>query len=147
MSQIIRDITEITRCGVQYRTDKLSPFGLKACHASYLSEICAHPGISQDKLARLICLNKSNVTRHLSQLEKNGYVERRPSETDKRETLVYPTQKMCDVFPEVRRITDEWNRMLSADISEEELEVFHRVLDKMIERSIRMVYPKGGCNL
>ena len=51
MSQIIRDITEIARCGAQYRTEALAPMGLKACHASYLLEICAHPGISQDKLA------------------------------------------------------------------------------------------------
>ena len=43
MSQIIRDITEIARCGAQYRTEALAPMGLKACHASYLTEICAHP--------------------------------------------------------------------------------------------------------
>ena len=63
MSQIIRDITEISRCGVQYRADQLAPMGLKACHASYLTEICDCPGISQDKLARRICINKSNVAR------------------------------------------------------------------------------------
>ena len=46
MSQIIRNITEITRCGVQYRTESLAPLELKACHVSYLLEICAEPGIS-----------------------------------------------------------------------------------------------------
>ena len=63
MSQIVRDMTEIARCGVQYRSDKLAPLGLKSCHASYLTEICENPGISQDKLARRICINKSNVAR------------------------------------------------------------------------------------
>ena len=48
MSQIIRDMLEISRCGVQYRSDNLSPMGLKSIHASYLTEICANPGISQD---------------------------------------------------------------------------------------------------
>ena len=47
MSQIIRDITEIARCGAEYRAVQLTPMGLKGCHASYLSEICADPGISQ----------------------------------------------------------------------------------------------------
>ena len=34
MSQIIRDIIEIARCSVQYRTDRLAPMGLKSIHAS-----------------------------------------------------------------------------------------------------------------
>ena len=46
MSQIIRDITEIARCGAQYKADQLAPLSLKGCHASYLTEICANPGIS-----------------------------------------------------------------------------------------------------
>ena len=36
MNPINKDITEITRCGVQYRTDAFAPMGLKACHGSYL---------------------------------------------------------------------------------------------------------------
>ena len=60
MTQIIRDITEITRAGAEYKTTNLAPYGLKGCHASYLAEICACPGISQDKLAQKICINKSN---------------------------------------------------------------------------------------
>ena len=58
MSQIIRDITEIARCGAQYRTEALAPMGLKSCHASYLLEICANPGISDRKSTRL---NSSHV--------------------------------------------------------------------------------------
>ena len=84
MSQIIRDITELTRCGAQYRLDQLSPMGLKACHASYLTEICACPGISQDGLARKICINKSNVARQAAVLEEEGFITRTPSPADKR---------------------------------------------------------------
>ena len=50
-------------------------------------------GISQEKLAKMIYINKSNVTRNLAVLEKNGYIERRPAENDKRVMLVFPTQK------------------------------------------------------
>ena len=63
MPQIIRNITEITRCRIQYRTDKFAPLGLKACRGSYLQEICANSGISQEQLAKSICINKSNVAR------------------------------------------------------------------------------------
>ena len=84
MSDIIRDITEIARCGAQYKVDTLSPMGLKGCHASYLSEICANPGISQDKLSQRICINKSNVARQAAILEEDGFIIRQPSASDKR---------------------------------------------------------------
>ena len=73
-------------------------------------------------------------------LEKEGYVERKVSETDKRETLVYPTQKMLDILPEVTDITKTWNEMVAQDISREELELFHRILDKMLDKSMEIVY-------
>lgn len=147
MPAISRGLNILSRCIATYRMQQLQNDDFLPVHHSYVLAVCNHPGMSQDKLAKHLCLNKSNVTRHLCQLEKNGYVERRVSPTDKRETLVFPTEKMLAVFPQVRRITDEWNEMLSADISEEELAVFSRVLDKMIDRSVKMVYPKGGCNL
>lgn len=144
MPAISRGLNILSRCIAMYRTEQLKNDDFIAVHHSYVLAVCNHPGMSQDKLAKHLCINKSNVTRHLAQLEKNGYVQRRASETDKREMLVYPTQKMLDVFPEVRRITDEWNDLLSEGISEEELAAFHRVLDKMIDRSREIVYPKGG---
>ena len=145
MPAISRGLNILSRCIAMYRTQQYPNDDFLPVHYSYVLAICNNPGMSQDKLAKHLCLNKSNVTRHLTQLEKNGYVERRASETDKREMLVFPTEKMKEAFVEVRRITDDWNKMLSADFSEEELTVFSRILDKMIERSIEMVYPKGGC--
>ena len=99
MSQIIRDITEIARCGAQYKADRLAPMGLKGCHASYLTEICAHPGISQDQLAKRICINKSNVARQAATLDEEGFVTRTPSPTDKRIMELHPTQKTLDLLP------------------------------------------------
>ena len=104
MSQIIRDITEISRCGAQYRADRLAPMGLKACHASYLTEICDCPGISQEKLAGRICINKSNVARQAAILEEEGFITRTPSPTDKRIMQLFPTQKTLDLLPRISRI-------------------------------------------
>ena len=63
MSELTHNITDIARCAAQYRTEELEPLGLKACPGSYLSVICACPGITQDQLARRIFINKSNVAR------------------------------------------------------------------------------------
>ncbi len=135
MSQIIRDITEISRCGAQYRTEALAPMGLKACHASYLTEICAHPGISQDQLAALICINKSNVARQAAILEEDGFITRTPSQSDKRIMQLYPTQKTLDLLPSISPILRQWEACLTSDISEEEKELLERLLSRMKDKA------------
>jgi len=131
MSQIIRDITELTRCGSQYRLDQLSPMGLKACHASYLTEICACPGISQDGLARRICINKSNVARQAAVLEEEGFITRTPSPADKRVMELYPTQKALDLLPQIQSILTRWEDCITGDLTEEEKDQISILLAKM----------------
>ena len=128
-------MTEITRCGVQYRLDCLAPMGLKACHASYLKEICRTPGISQDGLARLICINKSNVARQAAVLEEEGFITRTPSASDKRVMELYPTQKALDLLPQISPILSQWEACLTADVSEEERAVLVRILARMKDKA------------
>ena len=123
MSQLVKDITEVTRCGAQYRTDRLAPMGLKGCHASYLEEICADPGISQDKLAQRICINKSNVARQIGVLEEDGFVQRAPSPNDKRIMELYPTEKTKELLPQIKQILNSWEDWLTQDLTEERQEL------------------------
>ncbi len=131
MSQLVKDITEVTRCGAQYRTDQLAPMGLKACHASYLQEICADPGISQDKLAKRICINKSNVARQIAVLEEDGFVRRTTSATDKRIMELYPTEKTLELLPQIQKILSHWEFWLTQDLTEEEVSIVAEALVKM----------------
>ena len=135
MSQIIRDITEIARCGAQYRTETLAPMGLKACHASYLLEICNHPGISQDKLAARICINKSNVARQTAVLEEDGFVQRKPSQDDKRIMELYPTEKTLELMPQIRQVLRDWRCYLMEGLTQEEVEVLDKALETMRQRA------------
>lgn len=135
MSEIIRDITEIARCGAQYRTDALAPFGLKGCHASYLTQICEYPGISQDQLAQRICINKSNVARQAAALEEDGFIIRKPSAADKRCLELYPTEKTLALLPQIIAITTCWEECLTNDLSAEEQEIAVKILLQMREKA------------
>lgn len=137
MSQIIKDMTEIARCGAQYRLDYLAPMGLKACHASYLTEICAQPGISQDQLARKICINKSNVTRQAAVLEEEGFITRSPAPGDKRVTELYPTQKALELLPRISCILKDWEAEITGDLTDEELDLLSNLLEKMKSHASR----------
>lgn len=135
MPALMHNITDISRCAAQYRSEQLASLGLKACHASYLAAICRTPGITQDQLARRIFINKSNVARQLVILEEDGFVERKPSPDDKRATLVYPTQKALDVLPQINQIFRDWEALVAQDLTEEERELAVKMLGKMKTRA------------
>ena len=135
MSEIIRNVTEIVRCTSQYRAEHLAPMGLKACHASYLTEICANPGISQDQLASRICINKSNVARQAAILEEDGFITRTPSATDKRIMQLFPTQKTLDLLPQISKILVNLELYLTADLTEEEKELLENLLSRMLAKA------------
>lgn len=137
MTSFMRQINVISRCATMFRANKYKEkgLGIGAGHSSYIMILCRRPGISQDALAKRICVNKSNVTRHLAQLEKNGYVERKQSETDKRVILVYPTEKAYAIVEEVRGISNEWKQYLMEDFSADEIEMLTDMLHRMAKKA------------
>ncbi len=135
----MRRINIIGRCAMIYRTEQLKDTGLSGVHHSYILTLCHNPGMSQEQIAKHIYINKSNVTRHLAQLEKNGYIERRQSDTDKRVTLVYPTEKAFEILPKVQELTRGWNRYLTEDFSDEEMEQFNAMLERITEKATTAV--------
>lgn len=135
MATLVRKLSTITRCINMYRNDH-SPEDLPGVTHGYIFAIYHNPGKSQDWLAKHMFLNKSTVARHLAKLEQTGYIVREASKEDKRELLVYPTDKLKNIYPDVRDVTLSWNNMISEAISKEELESFNTILDKILEKSI-----------
>lgn len=138
MATIMRKMNIISRCESLYRTEQKS-LNLPGLYHSYVLAICYQPGKSQDFLAKHLCINKSSVARHLSFLEQEGYITRETCPEDKRELLVFPTDKMLAIHPLVVSITKEWNVRLAEGISEDELTLFHSILDKMVETSQKIL--------
>jgi len=135
MPKIVREINVLFRCGAQYRNEMLAPFGLKAQHTSYLLWISANPGISQDKLAQKLFINKSNVARQVAVLEESGFVIRKPCDADKRVMKLYLTEKAEEILPQVRQILLEWENRLTEDLTPEELDSIATILVKMKEKA------------
>lgn len=135
MPGFMKNINQIARCAEQYRADKLAPLGLTGCQFSYILHVCREPGISQEQLARQICIHKSNVARQLAQLEESGFVRRLPGKKDRRTVLVYPTDKAEAAYPQVRQVLGEWSRYITGNLCEEEKEILFVILEKMRARA------------
>lgn len=135
MPALMHNITAISRCAAAYRQEKLAPLGLKAVHASYLATLCRNPGITQEQLAKLVFVNKSNTARQVAVLEEAGFVRRSPSPEDKRAMLVYPTEKAFEVLPQIRQTFRDWESLVAQELTEEERQLLTAMLAKMRARA------------
>ena len=143
MPKFMKNINVISRCTVAFRGDRMKDSDLSPYHHGYILTLCRAPGLSQERLAQEMCINKSNVTRHLAALEENGYVERRRSEEDRRITLVYPTKKAYEILPRVRETVREWNAYLTEGMDAGELELFAAITARIAERAREYVNKDG----
>lgn len=127
-----RFMSTVGRCAVLWRSARLEGTGLNACDHPYLFYICRHQSCSQDELCRALFVNKSSVTRHLTHLEREGYVTRTQSPTDRRTLLVSPTEKALAVRPLLLEMAKEWNAIITNGFNENEAAQFAALLERAL---------------
>ncbi len=135
MPSFHRFILILNRCSTLFRAERTPDEELPPHLQTYILPICNTPGMSQDQLAKLMFINKSNVARHLAALEKNGYIERRQNEDDRRVTNVFPTDKAFEAKTELVKAIREWNSYIMGEFSEEEAAVFYNMLSRAADRA------------
>ena len=144
MPNFTHSLNVVGRCTQMQRGQALK--GLDVCggQVPYLLRICRSPGLSQDEMARGLYVNKSTAARVIAHLEKSGYVERRPSEEDRRRLLLYPTQKALDALPQVREIVHGWNDYLLEEFTEEEKEALMSMMARVSKRAQAFIQREGA---
>ena len=139
MAQFMKNTGQIWRCGNLYRTSRYESLELGSYQDSYILNVCAHPGITQEGLSKLIYIHKSNVARQLGSLEEKGFIRRETDPSDKRNMLVYPTEKAYAVLDEIKRVNAEWDRIMLEGFSEEEREEVERLSALLAERAKKII--------
>jgi DNA-binding MarR family transcriptional regulator len=76
-------------------------------------------GISISRLAELARVRKQTMAEAVEQLERMGYVERRPNPLDRRSRLVFLTERGTSVRPvthaTAERVEEQWAELSSPD--------------------------------
>jgi DNA-binding MarR family transcriptional regulator len=132
MEEISQILREIQRCNRAYRENQLEPLGLTTRHGWFLREVGQNPGISQEQLSQKLCLNKSNVARQSAAMEEEGYILRKPCGKDKRVLRLYLTEKAQALLPEIQRITDRWEQLLTRELTESEAQILNILLPRLL---------------
>lgn len=132
MATFMKNVTLVSQSAALFRDEKLKEAGVSGYQARYLLTVFNDEGISQDKLAKKLMVNKSNVARQVTALEESGYLKREQSESDRRVMLVYTTDEGKALVPVIRAANKKWRAVLCEGLSEEEQENLARMLEKMV---------------
>lgn len=87
--------------------------------------------LTMKEIAKRIGKDKSTVTPLVNKLVKLGYIRKEKSEKDKRTTFLILTDKGKEIESKYRGISEEVVKMAYKDFTEEEKEVFLRLLKKL----------------
>lgn len=142
MPTFMKYLADAWRCANLYRSDKLQNIELNVNQYPYIIQICKNPGILQEQLSKIIFVHKSNVARQLSSLEEKGFIYREVDQKDRRNFLVFPTQKALKVLPMIQKINNQWISLVLEGISQEEQEAILKYSKIISDNAKRVIQER-----
>lgn len=132
MSNLVSSFSIIHRQSAIYLDRELHTLGVSFGQFMYIVCICEQEGISQEKMAELLRIDRSAVARQAKQLEQDGYILRQTDPRDRRQYRLVPTEKAKEVHVHIRAILRGWEKELTQNLTEIEASVLGDLLDKVI---------------
>lgn len=111
--------------------NKLKKYNISLDQWIILSLIYQSEGSNQKKLAELSGRDRAAITRILNILEYKELIDRKNSYHDKREFLIYLTDKGNDLYKETSEIMFQNAQKIKSIFSDSELEQFKSLLCKL----------------
>ena len=89
-------------------------------------------GVPIKTLCEKTSLDKSTLTGIIDRLERDGYIVRKPSEADKRSTLISLTGKEQEFAQNVQKVSNQMNRIFYKGFTDEEIMQFDTMLERIL---------------
>ena len=113
------------------------PLGLGAYQVPFVAELFREEGQTQDQLSARLHIDKAATARALAKLERSGLVVRRVNPANRRQKLIYLTERTRRLQEEVLAPLLQVTEILSQGFSEEEKGQALRLLDRMVSNACR----------
>jgi DNA-binding MarR family transcriptional regulator len=89
-------------------------------------------GISISEIAARTSLGKSTLTETIDRLEQAGYIERVPSSTDRRVSLIQLTEKTAKLQSRFQHVSDIMSNIFYKSFTIPEIERFEKTLRRIL---------------
>lgn len=111
--------------------ERLSSLGLYSAQWTIIYYLKHYGSATQAEICQYLHVEAPTMTRTVSRLEKNGWIERKPGK-DKREKLIQLTASSLDEFDIWRKETGEFEAQVLRDVTAEEQQQMIKTLKKMM---------------
>ena len=105
---------------------------LEGARGRIIFALWGNDGVPIKTLCEKTSLDKSTLTGIIDRLERDGYIERKASETDKRSTLISLTGKEKEFAKNVQKVSNQMNEIFYKGFSDEEIIQFDTMLEKIL---------------
>lgn len=136
-------VSEISRYWHKIASEELGKYGLKSSHASYLTTVYRFDGdITSPKICELCGRDKSDVSRMMSILEKNGLVKKESVHQNQYAgywKLTNEGRKVAEIINQKATLAVE---KAGAGLTEENRKIFYQSLE-IITNNLRQISEEG----
>ncbi len=127
----------IHRLGRALAHQGLKAFGLTQAQIPFLMELLHREGpMTQQALSRALVIDPAATARTLEQLEKQGWIRREVNGENRRQKLVFPTDKARDHETKLVKVLSRASQALVSDFSETEKKAVLALLDRIMANGI-----------
>ncbi len=88
-------------------------------------------GIPLNELGKMLLVSRANMTTLIERMVRDGYVEKRENDEDKRSTKAYLTALGKELLSDITKAHKEFSKRLVVHLDEEEKAVLNSLLKKM----------------
>ncbi|PCD84293.1 MarR family transcriptional regulator [Lysinibacillus fusiformis] len=133
MKEILREIGAIARALDSISNIEFKELDLTKGQYLYVIRICENPGIIQEKVAELLKVDRTTASRAIQKLETKGFIEKRSDQGNKKNKLLFPTNKSLDIYPYLKREGEYSNERALDGFSSEEVDSIHHLLTRVLQ--------------
>ena len=127
-------ISQIHQVTGRVFSKKLKDYQIDINHAQgrIIFALWKNDNVPINDLAKETALSKSTLTTMLERLELSGHIIRKPSETDKRITLVCLTTKSSALREDYQRLSEDMLDQFYNGFTDEEITLFEMFLERIL---------------
>ena len=114
---------------------QLSRIGLHSGQESLLKSLSAEDGMSMSDIAAALCVQPPTITKMISRLAAQDYVERRASSGDGRQAEVFLTERGRRAIATIDKVWKRIEKTALADIDEKDRKRLRKLL-RQVERNL-----------
>jgi DNA-binding MarR family transcriptional regulator len=103
-------------------------------------------GVPATKIAPMMGMGTSSLTRLLKNMENDGLIFRKSNDEDRRIVMIFLTPRGVELRSKVRKVVIDFNKKLSEKIDPADMEAFVRVSEAIRQQVCNDLLPFNGGN-